>query len=110
MDLTDTIVPDSTQINADDLIASPITVTIESVSAGNAEQPVNINTIETPGRAYRPSKSMRRVLVAAWGTSAGYLVTLIRLCVPWRCSTCHASPTRTTCPQWSVCWATLTRA
>lgn len=67
MDLTQTIAPDSSQLNADDLIQGPVTVTIESVTAGNPEQPVNINVTEFPGRAYRPSKSMRRVLVAAWG-------------------------------------------
>lgn len=68
MNLTDTIVPDSTQLNAEDFIATgPRTFTITSVSAGNAEQPVNIFTAEEPDRAYRPGKSMRRLLVAAWG-------------------------------------------
>ena len=76
------IEPDSTQINADDLIAGPRTVTIDKVTRGNTEQPVNISLVETPGRAWRPSKSMRRVLVAAWGpdTTAytGRRVTLYR--------------------------------
>lgn len=76
------IEPDSTQINADDLISGPRTVTIQGVSRGTAEQPVNIALVETPGRAWRPSKSMRRVLVAAWGpdtsTYAGRRVTLYR--------------------------------
>ena len=76
------IEPDSTQINADDLISGPRTVTIAGVTAGNAEQPVNIALVETPGRVWRPSKSMRRVVVAAWGpetsTYAGRRVTLYR--------------------------------
>ena len=74
MDLSSTIEADSTQINADDLISHPITVTVKGVSAGTAEQPINIHTVETPGRAYRPSKSMRRVLVACWGADAGAYV------------------------------------
>lgn len=74
MDISSTIQPDSSQINADDLISQPITVTVESVSKGNAEQPVNINTVETPGRAYRPSKTMRKLIVHAWGADASQYV------------------------------------
>ena len=70
MDLAETIIPRSDQINADDLIAGPRTVTITEVRPGEAEQPVDIILAETPGRAYRPSKSMRRVLVVAWGTDS----------------------------------------
>ena len=73
MDMTTSIVPKSDQLNADDLMTGPVTVTIESVSAGNAEQPVDVHLVEFPGRAYRPSKSMRRVMVTAWGKeSAAY--------------------------------------
>lgn len=67
MDLTDSIAPKSDQLNAEDLIGGPLTFTIERVTKGSAEQPVNIHLVERPGRAYRPSKSMRRVFVAAWG-------------------------------------------
>lgn len=70
MDITKTIEADSTQVNADDLTAAPRTVTITGVSKGTADQPVNIELDEFPGRAYRPCKSMRRVLVAAWGPDA----------------------------------------
>jgi len=67
MDLTDTIAPKSDQQNYEDYIAGPKTVTITEVRRGNAEQPVEIHLAEFPGRPYKPSKSMRRVLVAAWG-------------------------------------------
>lgn len=67
MNLTDTIIPRSDQMNAEDFLVGPRTFTIASVSAGNAEQPVNIGLVEEPERAYRPGKSMRRVLVSAWG-------------------------------------------
>lgn len=70
MDLTKTIEADSTQVNADDLTGAPRTVTITGVSRGTVEQPVNLELAEFPGRAYRPCKSMRRVLVAAWGPKA----------------------------------------
>lgn len=71
MDLTETIVPRSDQINSEDLLTGPRTVTITAVKRGTAEQPVNIVTAEFgPGRPYKPSKTMRRVLVAAWGSDA----------------------------------------
>lgn len=82
MNLSETIVPKSDQLNADDLIAGPVTVTIREVTRGNAEQPVDVQLVEYPGRAYRPSKSMRRVMVSAWGPEAanyaGRRLTLYR--------------------------------
>lgn len=69
VDLARAAEPDSTQINADDLIAGPRVVTIVDVRKGNSEQPVQIETAEFgPGKVYRPGKSMIRVLIAAWGT------------------------------------------
>jgi hypothetical protein len=73
MDLSPSIEPKSDQLNADDLISGPVTVTIVDVTPGSAEQPVNVTLAEYPGRPYRPSKSMRRVMVTAWGRdSASY--------------------------------------
>ncbi len=74
MDISSTVEADSTQVNADDLVASPRTVTITGVSKGAADQPVNIELAEFPGRAYRPCKSMRRVLIVAWGPDASIYV------------------------------------
>ena len=80
--MSTTIAPKSDQLNSDDLIPGAVTVTISKVTKGSAEQPVNIHLEEYPGRPYRPSKSMRRVMVAAWGgpTSpyAGRRMTLYR--------------------------------
>lgn len=70
MNLTETIAPRSDQQNYDDYVTGPRTVTIENVTAGSAEQPVSVHLVEYPGRPYKPSKSMRRVLVAAWGAEA----------------------------------------
>ena len=82
LDMAPTIVPKSDQLNADDLIGHAITATIISVTKGSTEQPVDINLEGFDGRPYRPSKSMRRVLVAAWGTDAtkyaGRRLTLFR--------------------------------
>ena len=65
--MTATIEPRSDQLNADDLMTGPRTFTITDVTAGNPEQPVNVHLAEYPERPWKPSKSMRRVLVAAWG-------------------------------------------
>lgn len=82
MDLTDSIVPKSDQLNAEDLLTGAVTVTITGVTKGNADQPVNIELAEYPGRAFRPSKTVRRVLVAAWGKQTdpyiGRRMTLFR--------------------------------
>ncbi len=74
MDIRSTLTPNSQQVNAEDLIAGPRTVTITAVEGGTQEQPVFISTAEFEGRTYRPGKSMRRVLAAMWGTeSANYV-------------------------------------
>ncbi|KWX66837.1 hypothetical protein [Mycobacterium sp. NAZ190054] len=71
LDMTTTIEPRSDQLNAEDLLTGPRIITIKSVTRGTDEQPVNIVTEEFgPGRPYKPSKTMRRVLVAAWGPKA----------------------------------------
>ena len=63
--LADTIKPKSDQLNADDLLTGPITVTILDVKRGSADQPVSI---AIDGQMpFKPCKTMRRVLVTAWG-------------------------------------------
>jgi len=80
--MTASIAPKSDQWNADDLVSRTVTVTIESVVKGSNEQPVDVRLVESPGKAYRPSKSMRRVMVEAWGMEAsaytGHKLTLFR--------------------------------
>jgi hypothetical protein len=81
MDMTESIEARSDQINADDLIAGPQTFTIRDVVGGKAEAPFDFLLMETD-RAYRPNKTMRRVIVAAWGKDttayAGRRLTLYR--------------------------------
>lgn len=69
MDISDTLAPTSDQLDAVDLVGGPRIFTVERVSKGNAEQPVQVHLAEFP-RVWRPAKSMRRVLAAAWGSDA----------------------------------------
>lgn len=82
MDLSTTIQPKSDQLNADSLRPGPVTVTIQNVTKGTEEQPANLHLVEYPGRAYRPSLTMRRLLVEIWGgdttTYTGRRLTLFR--------------------------------
>ena len=82
MDLTAAIAPKSDQLNAEDLLTGERTFTIASVEPGSAEQPVNVHLMEMPGRPWRPSKSMRRVMAYLWGPDtepyASRRVTLYR--------------------------------
>jgi hypothetical protein len=74
MDMSETTAPKSDQQNFDDYIGGPKTVTVSEVKAGSTEQPVEVHLVEFPGRPFKPSKSMRRVLVAAWGADSGAYV------------------------------------
>lgn len=74
MDITKTVEPRSDQLNYDDVQAHPMTITVESVKQGPPDQPVELHNVEHPGRPYKPGKSMRRVLIAAWGTDAAKYV------------------------------------
>lgn len=66
--LRDTIEPKSDQLNADDLLGTSLTIKVTKVSRGStSEQPVTINYEGDNGRPYKPCKSMRRVLIFAWG-------------------------------------------
>lgn len=80
-DLRATVVPRSDQINFEDVQSSSITAVIKSIRAGNSEQPVFIDLVGYDGRPYKPSKSMRRVLIGGWGSDGhswvGKSLTLI---------------------------------
>lgn len=70
-DISETTEPRSDQINYDNFAGGiKRVVTITEVRKGSSEQPVEIHLAEFPGRPYKPSKSMRRVLVAAWGADS----------------------------------------
>lgn len=70
MDVSETILAKSDQINAIDLI-EPTVVTVVDVKAGPADQPVHIITDKYgTDRPFKPSKTVRRDLVKAWGKEA----------------------------------------
>lgn len=83
-DMSQFIAPKSDQLAGDDLMGGPRTVTITRVSAnpGDATQPVNFYFEGDGGKPFRPCKTMRRVIMDAWGTRAsdyiGKSMTLYR--------------------------------
>ena len=70
IDMTETIAPKSDQLNADDLIGAPRTITVTRVTGGDGDQPVSIHYERDGGKPFKPCKTMRRVLMAAWGPYA----------------------------------------
>lgn len=82
MDITETLAPNSDQLDNVDLIAGSRTFTVERVEVRpGAEQPVNVFFAEFP-RPWRPGKTMRRILAACWSpessTWTGKRVELFR--------------------------------
>ena len=67
-DLGTMIAPKTDQLNADSLIAGPITIRVTKVTASGAkDQPISISYEGDDGKPYKPCLSMRRVLVQVWG-------------------------------------------
>lgn len=67
-DLRYTIVPKSDQINAEQLLGGPMTITVTDVrTSASEEQPVVVHYQGENGRPYKPCKTMRKVLIFAWG-------------------------------------------
>lgn len=79
-DLRDTIVPKSDQLNADQLLGGAMTIRVTAVKRGSDDQPVTIHYENDGGRPYKPCKSMRKVLIFAWGENGaawvGRMMTL----------------------------------
>jgi hypothetical protein len=84
MNLSETIIPKSDQLNADDLISGPITITVTGVKkyedAGRKKAAISYEGDN--GKPYNPCVSMVRVLVSAWGPNGadyvGRSMTLYR--------------------------------
>lgn len=69
--LRDTIIPKSDQLNSEQLLSGPMTITVTSVNRGSDDQPVAIHYEGEAGRPFKPCKSMRKVLIFAWGDDGG---------------------------------------
>jgi hypothetical protein len=66
-DLRDTIIPKSDQLNAEQLIGGSMTITVTDVKRGDGDQPVSIHYENDQGRPFKPCKTMRKILIFAWG-------------------------------------------
>ena len=66
-DLRDTIIPKSDQLNAEQLIGSSMSITVTEVKRGDGDQPVSIHYENDQGRPFKPCKTMRKILIFAWG-------------------------------------------
>lgn len=67
-DLRATIAPKGDQLNSEQLLSGPITITVTDVRVGATdEQPISVHYEHENGRPFRPCKTMRKVLIFAWG-------------------------------------------
>lgn len=64
----------SDQLNADDLIGAPRTITITRVTGNDGDQPVSIHYEGDNGKPFKPCKTIRRVLMGVWGRYANEYV------------------------------------
>ena len=80
-DLARDTAPKSDQFNAEDLLAGPLTVRVGRIRKGaSPEQPWDVH--HDGGKPWRPCKTMRRLLIMAWGADpaawVGRRLTLYR--------------------------------
>ena len=72
----------SDQLNSDDLIGGPRTITVTRVTGCEGDQPIAIHYEGDGGKPFKPCKTIRRVLLAIWGRNAadyaGRSMTLYR--------------------------------
>lgn len=67
-DLSDTVAAKSDQLNAADLIGGPVQILITSITITDDEkQPAIIRYKGDNGKPYKPSLSMRRLIISGWG-------------------------------------------
>lgn len=82
IDMSRFIEAKSDQLNSDDLLGAPRTVTITRVKGCDGDQPIAIHFEDDNGKPFKPCKTIRRVLVAVWGRYAndygGRSMTLYR--------------------------------
>lgn len=65
--LRSTVVPKSDQLNSEQLLSAPMTITINDVMPGSEEQPLILHYEGDNGRPYKPNKTWRKLLIFAWG-------------------------------------------
>lgn len=70
IDMSRFIEAKSDQLNADDLIGAPRTITVTRVTGNDGDQPVSIFYQGDGGKPFKPCKTIRRVLMGVWGRYA----------------------------------------
>ncbi|MEW6626551.1 MAG: hypothetical protein AB1431_07165 [Pseudomonadota bacterium] len=82
VDMSQFVEAKSDQLNADDLIGAPRTITVRKVTGNDGDQPVSIFYEGDNNKPFKPCKTMRRVLLGVWGRNAadyvGRSMTLYR--------------------------------
>lgn len=82
IDMSQFVEAKSDQLNADDLIGAPRTITVRKVTGNDGDQPVSIFYEGDNNKPFKPCKTMRRVLLGVWGRNAadyvGRSMTLYR--------------------------------
>ena len=74
VDMSRFIEAKSDQLNADDLIGAPRTITVTRVTGNDGDQPVSIFYQGDNGKPFKPCKTIRRVLMGVWGRYANEYV------------------------------------
>ena len=82
IDMSKFVEAKSDQLNSDDLIGAPRTITVTRVTGNDGDQPVSIHYDGDNGKPFKPCKTIRRILLAVWGRHAadyvGRSMTLFR--------------------------------
>jgi len=74
IDMSQFVEAKSDQLNADDLIGGPRTITVRKVTGNDGDQPVSIYFDGDNNKPFKPCKTVRRVLLAIWGRNAAEYV------------------------------------
>lgn len=70
-DISEDIVANSDQLNAEDLIAGPIVVTVKGFKRLKGDQQPWTVVIDGGHQPWKPCKTMRRLIVKLWGNDPG---------------------------------------
>ena len=71
-DIAPTLVGDSNQLSKSDLMDGPQTFTVSRVdiNLSDKKRPTTIHLVEAPGKPYKPSLGMRKLIAKGWGKSS----------------------------------------
>ena len=74
IDMSQFVEAKSDQLNADDLIGAPRTITVRKVTGCDGDQPIAIYYDGDNNKPFKPCKTIRRVLLGVWGRNAAEYV------------------------------------